>query len=1027
MLREILKWARRVVRPAGRAIAFLAIPAATVLISLVIGARAQNLPDSGSTSGNIQQILQGLNGQSTGTTDQSVGTTNGQIIIHQTSPQAGPAPVSRLEQILSSRAGVNLKQFGYDQLGAGRDVLVPQTGAVTDDYILGPGDQIDLSLRGQENSEFRAVVDRNGRVILPRLNPIMAAGRTFGDFRAAVTAAAQRAFISTQVFVSVAQLRQISVTVAGDVNNPGVRFVTGLSTVVDAILLSGGVDKTGSLRNVKLIRAGQQRTIDLYAYLTQRGNQSPVLLSDGDRIVVPALGATVAATGWVRRPGIYEVAPGTRGMSVRSLIALAGGTEVRSHYRLSILRTSANGSSRLVGTSSEGALVNDSEILFVQPAGEETVQNATLSGATPLAGVYSVGKVANLSDVLSAPGALGTNPYTLLGVVVRRDPATQMRVMVPFTPIAVIKGRENMSLVSGDMVRVFSAKEARLISAVVAAFRQRRDDADARLRSPTDPYFSAVDQANQASALAQTQVNPQSSGQQTFPKPLVINDERQDIADLSVQVLTDGGVLIDPQAAYQAQNAGQSGYQGNAILPSSVTAQLPSNGQNNSSSNLMRSPALQGLSNSAQANALLGSNAGIASNFSSGLPGSPSQQSSMIPSPTAGANSQFSVPATPMASNFEDQTFGNGIPTNLEVVTFGQLSRQLNLDALTMVHFFENYSASIEGSVQTPGDYLVGPNVTLQDIVAAAGGADSWTDTHHAEIISTTISPDSVAHTERKLVALDPTTLSTLEIHPRDEVRFSEVVASVGAGSITLQGQVRHPGVYRIERGERLSDVLLRAGGLTDVAYPYGTVFLRKSAAAAERINYDREAKEIADAIATGLTRQGPSRVTPDAMSATQLFIQQIKSTKALGRITVTADPAVLAANPQRDVLLEAGDVVVIPQRPSTVSVMGQVSNPGSFPFDSSLDTDAYIDLAGGLNASADSSLIYVVYPDGSAHHVERSWLKLQGDGIPPGSTIYVPRDFDQVDLRQVILDISSITSQIAVAAASLAYLTRIN
>ena len=162
-------------------------------------------------------------------------------------------------------------------------------------------------------------------------------------------------------------------------------------------------------------------------------------------------------------------------------------------------------------------------------------------------------------------------------------------------------------------------------------------------------------------------------------------------------------------------------------------------------------------------------------------------------------------------------------------------------------------------------------------------------------------------------------------------------------------------------------------------------------------------------------------------MSATQLFIQQIKSTKALGRITVTADPAVLAANPQRDVLLEAGDVVVIPQRPSTVSVMGQVSNPGSFPFDSSLDTDAYIDLAGGLNASADSSLIYVVYPDGSAHHVERSWLKLQGDGIPPGSTIYVPRDFDQVDLRQVILDISSITSQIAVAAASLAYLTRIN
>ena len=91
-------------------------------------------------------------------------------------------PLSRLEQIMSARAGAKLQQFGYDALGQGRAVTIPQAGAVQDDYILGPGDEIVVSLRGQENSESRATVSRDGQVVLPRLNPISAAGRSFVQF-----------------------------------------------------------------------------------------------------------------------------------------------------------------------------------------------------------------------------------------------------------------------------------------------------------------------------------------------------------------------------------------------------------------------------------------------------------------------------------------------------------------------------------------------------------------------------------------------------------------------------------------------------------------------------------------------------------------------------------------------------------------------------------------------------------------------------------------------------------------------------
>jgi protein involved in polysaccharide export with SLBB domain len=114
-----------------------------------------------------------------------------------------------------------LQQFGYDQLGIGRQVTVPETGAVADDYIMGPGDEVVISLRGQESSDVRTTVDRDGRVILPRLAPISASGRTFGQFRKDLDAAVRRAYVASTASVSIGRVRQISVLVAGEVNVPG--------------------------------------------------------------------------------------------------------------------------------------------------------------------------------------------------------------------------------------------------------------------------------------------------------------------------------------------------------------------------------------------------------------------------------------------------------------------------------------------------------------------------------------------------------------------------------------------------------------------------------------------------------------------------------------------------------------------------------------------------------------------------------------------------------------------------------------
>jgi protein involved in polysaccharide export with SLBB domain len=287
-----------------------------------------------------------------------------------------------------------------------------------------------------------------------------------------------------------------------------------------------------------------------------------------------------------------------------------------------------------------------------------------------------------------------------------------------------------------------------------------------------------------------------------------------------------------------------------------------------------------------------------------------------------------------------------------------------------------------------------------------------------------------VATTHRNQYAATEDTLARLVLNPNDEVQFRQVYSDVEqGGSVTIAGQVRYPGTYNILRGEHLSSVLMRAGGLTEVAYPYGTVFLRPSVAAAEQVGYTRASSEIRSQLFDVIMRPVSSTSTPmngDAIVALQSLLAQIQNQPALGRMTVVADPAVLLVHPDHDPLLEPGDSITIPKRPSTINVLGEVMQPGSFLLDNSLSVDDYIERAGGFTEFADRSRVIVVLPDGTAQVADSSWLSFgQGDHLPPGSTIVVARDVSGLSLHQLIIDVTSVTSQLATSAAALAVLSK--
>lgn len=828
-----------------------------------------------------------------------------EVVLEPTAPSA-KLPTSSLETLLSSRAGVALRQFGYDEFGIGRSVTLPQVGAVQDDYVLGAGDEVILTLRGQENAEYRTEVNRDGNVTFPKLNPVSAAGRSFGQLRQDLQAAIHRAYTSTEGFVTVGKMRQISVLVSGEVGSPGVRTLTGLSTVSDALFVSGGVRKSGSLRNIRIVRGGRELPVDLYSILISGIKSRNVTLADGDKIIVPPIGNTVAIAGETRRPGIYELPAGRSSISVTDAVALAGGTMVRGSYTTSLLRTGEDGRRRFLDVTGASATgVGDGEVVFVKSAVNISLNQVTLAGNVRTPGLFALSRYPTLHDLLPTVEALSPGSYMLMGIIDRTDPATLQRVVLPFSPLRVVQGKENIALASNDIVHVLTKEQMRAL--LPGSIRQQ----EIRV------------------ARANTVANSSSATGQSKPAAITV---------------------------------GKAGEKVNEDLTKQATTALSQTEQ-----------VRNAIASSKAESATMAEDAAVAD--------------------TTGM-------------------------TKDEIDYFGRV--------------ISIYRVNIGGAVYNPGYYLAAPGTTLADVVMAAGGLTKDVDLSALELTSTVVDNQTGGSTtSRQRFAATPEAMKNYIVKPLDDVFFREVYSNAEAGAfVVLKGEVRNPGTYSILRNERLSSVIERAGGLTPQAYPYGAVFTRLSVSERERVENTRSANDIRNQILNALARPNGSTtgssMSGDTLTAVMGLLNQIESQPAIGRVSVIPDPTLLHDQPTSDILLEAGDAIVIPKKPSTVTVLGEVLQPGTFVWDRSNDVSDYVDQAGGPSEYADTSRIIVVLPDGSARSAGMSWLSIGlNSDVPPGSTIIVFRDVSSLSTHQLIVEVTSIISSLATTAAAMAVLSK--
>ncbi|HBH26443.1 MAG TPA: polysaccharide biosynthesis/export family protein [Rhodospirillaceae bacterium] len=359
------------------------------------------------------------------------------------------------------------------QARAPRNTDAVPLGALSEDLVLRTGDKVEVVFSGQRSDRDVHRVNAQGLLLIPDFPPIAAAGRRLAEVRAALEAEVAE-MRNTQVHVAVFSVAQISVLVTGHVRTPGRQRLTAFNTALDALIAAGGVVETGSLRAITLRRGGKALRLDLYDVLLESPGESvagcaapDAPLQDGDVLIVPPIGPTVAAAGDVGRPAIYELSSEGARLSLEGMLTLAGGTLAPGANRFMRLTSTPDGreETQSLSQDSDASVLQfgPGDILMVVRGEGRPAGQVRLAGATRRPGVHVLARAGTLAQLLSGPEVLGEDVYPLIAVLERRAPRDAGPAWRVFSPVAVLAGRHNAKLQEGDTVHLFSRAQIRAL------------------------------------------------------------------------------------------------------------------------------------------------------------------------------------------------------------------------------------------------------------------------------------------------------------------------------------------------------------------------------------------------------------------------------------------------------------------------------------------------------------------------------------------------------------------------------------
>ena len=331
-------------------------------------------------------------------------------------------------------------------------------------------------------------------------------------------------------------------------------------------------------------------------------------------------------------------------------------------------------------------------------------------------------------------------------------------------------------------------------------------------------------------------------------------------------------------------------------------------------------------------------------------------------------------------------------------------------------------TVSISGAVRAPGEYPLTENATIQTLISAAGGLKDSAFLDAAELRRILVRSRGQATADYEEVNLTQLQGNLeLPLQSRDHLTVREIPDWSPNDAIIIEGEVRFPGTYLIRRGERLSDVIKRAGGLTEDASPDAAIFTRQEVAEQENLRAEQFKREIQNTFASRLLT---AETTTQNITDVSDIIASLEQFESKGRLLIDLTAA-LGGAVNADLNVSDGDRLIIPKVSKTVTVVGEVKRSGTHTFNEMFTLEDYLELSAGLTKRADGKGIYIVKANGSVITLKTNLWRFskRNSNLDPGDTIVVPIDTQYKDILASWREITQVVYQSVVSIAAVARL----
>ncbi|MFZ2417522.1 MAG: SLBB domain-containing protein, partial [Smithellaceae bacterium] len=888
-----------------------------------------------------------------------------------------------------------------------RDIPVPLK------YVVGPGDEVKLMLWGRLNAQYNLTVDRDGKITIPQVGPMFVAGMTFEDMSKYLITQAEQ-IVGTNIDVSMGALKTISVFVLGDVRRPGAYTIGSFATITDVLLMVGGASDIGSLRRIQLRRNNKLiTTFDLYDLLLKGDKSKDVILQSGDVIFVPVTGPLVGIAGNVKRPAIYELKDRH---DLYNLIEYAGGIIPSADTQQIQVERIVKGEKQIVVDVNDKHLekaynvaLHDADLVKIFSIVDANVNAIYLYGNVKRPGKYEYKDGMTVGDILKPDGLLPETHYDY-ALIRRLKPPSMEATLVPFNLGKFLFHADpanNIVLQPLDQIFIFDKwlfKDKPFISV------------EGEIRGVCSPSFGS----------------PTNGGR----------EQKTDAANAKIQAL-ELDLKRDPEGnkniLFKLKNISDEIKIGERA-PEREILELRDNLKWQGKTDLANQldSILEDLKNSCKLSLVDDMKVRDAILYSGGLT----------------LNSYLDKAEVIRVNDQKQYTV---IHFDLKKAMAGQTSNNITLQHKDkiIVHSVHEHvyrkTVSIEGAITKPGTYQFTENMRVMDLVFAAGNIIESAYLDDAEVTSMEIDKGRAVQMVQKNIslrrALAGDEAHNIPLKPYDRIFVKRILDWREERFVAVGGEVKFPGRYLVRKGEKLSSIIERAGGYTEEAYLRGAVFTRQKVREMQQKSIDeitdRLEKELlassAGAISAALSAEDV-QARKSEMEQKKLFIDNMRKSKALGRMTIKLAHLRLLRGSEYDIEIEDGDSLVIPEKNSSVGVAGAVMSQGAYVYREKAGYQDYINMSGGYTRYADTANVYVLKVDGSARKAYSSFIgwnnkkdrhelaafsETDGEYIEPGDVIAVPENFERIAWLREFRDITQILMNTAVASGNLVLLFR--